>query len=119
MAKSWCCVMSFRRLVYCRTYDPDAFIGFLFGLGDRNVSRSNRRLEPLPAGGLSAFPSGRSIRPPEGIKELFFESTERPTCRPVRAGGGTTTGRSGGTRSRPGWPSSGCGSGPGGAGGGE
>ena len=37
-------------LIYYRTYVPHTFLGFLFGLDDSNVSRSNRRLEPLLAG---------------------------------------------------------------------
>jgi hypothetical protein len=32
------------RLIYHRTYVPHTFLGFLSGLDDSNVSRSNRRL---------------------------------------------------------------------------
>ena len=70
-------------LVYYRTYVPHTFLGFLFGLDDSNVSRSNRRLEPLPAG-IFRIPERKVALTPEEIKELFFGSTERPTCRPVR-----------------------------------
>lgn len=70
-------------LVYYRTYVPHTFLGFLFGIDDSNVSRGNRRLEPLLAGIFRI--SGRRVElTPEEIKELFFDSTERPTCRPVR-----------------------------------
>jgi hypothetical protein len=70
-------------LVYYRTYVPHTFLGFLFGLDDSNVSRSNRRLEPLLAG-VFRIPERKVELTPEEIKELFFDSTERPTARPVR-----------------------------------
>jgi DDE superfamily endonuclease/Helix-turn-helix of DDE superfamily endonuclease len=70
-------------LVYYRTYVPHTFLGFLFGLDDSNVSRSNRRLEPLLAG-IFRIPERKVELTPEEIKELFFDSTERPTCRPAR-----------------------------------
>jgi len=70
-------------LIYYRTYVPHTFLGFLFGIDDSNVSRSNRRLEPLLAG-VFRIPERRVSLAPEEIEELFFDSTERPTCRPVR-----------------------------------
>lgn len=70
-------------LIYYRTYIPHTFLAFLFGIDDSNVSRSNRRLEPLLAGVLR-IPERRVELTPEEIRELFFDSTERPTCRPVR-----------------------------------
>ena len=71
-------------LVYYRTYVPHTFLGFLFGLDDSNVSRSNRRLEPLLAG-IFRIPE-REVELTRGeIRELFFDSTERPTDRPVRS----------------------------------
>jgi len=70
-------------LVYYRTYVPHTFLGFLFGLDDSNVSRSNRRLEPLLAG-VFRIPERRVTLTREEIAELFVDSTERPTCRPVR-----------------------------------
>jgi hypothetical protein len=70
-------------LVYYRTYVPHTFLGFLFGLDDSNVSRTNRRLEPLLAG-IFRIPERRVALTPEEIRELFFDSTERPTNRPVR-----------------------------------
>jgi hypothetical protein len=70
-------------LVYYRTYVPHAFLGFLFGLDDSNVSRSNRRLEPLLAG-VFRIPERKVELTREEIRELFFDSTERPTARPVR-----------------------------------
>lgn len=70
-------------LIYYRTYVPHAFLGFLFGLDDSNVSRSNRRLEPLLAG-IFRIPERKVELAPEEIRELFFDSTERPTARPVR-----------------------------------
>lgn len=70
-------------LIYYRTYVPHTFLGFLFGLDDSNVSRSNRRLEPLLAG-IFRIPQRRVELTPEEIEELFFDSTERPTARPVR-----------------------------------
>src|SRR5436190_12102241 len=70
-------------LMYYRTYVPHTFLAFLFGLDDSNVSRSNRQLEPLLAG-ISRIPE-RKVELSEGeIEELFFDSTERPTARPVR-----------------------------------
>jgi hypothetical protein len=70
-------------LVYYRTYVPHTFLGFLFGPDDSNVSRTNRRLEPLLAG-IFRVPERRVELTREEIAELFFDSTERPTCRPVR-----------------------------------
>jgi hypothetical protein len=70
-------------LIYYRTYVPHTFLGFLFGLDDSNVSRSNRRLEPLLAG-IFRIPERKVALGQEDIAELFFDSTERPTGRPVR-----------------------------------
>ena len=70
-------------LVYYRTYVPHTFLGFLFDLDDSNVSRSNRRLEPLLAG-IFRIPEREVALTREEIRELFFDSTERPTARPVR-----------------------------------
>jgi hypothetical protein len=70
-------------LVYYRTYVPHTFLGFLFGIDDSNVCRSNRRLEPLLAG-VFRIPERKVTLTEEEIRELFFDSTERPTGRPVR-----------------------------------
>jgi hypothetical protein len=70
-------------LVYYRTYVPHTFLGFLFSLDDSNVSRTHRRLEPLLAG-VFRIPERKVALTPEEIRELFFDSTERPTNRPVR-----------------------------------
>jgi hypothetical protein len=70
-------------LIYYRTYVPHTFLAFLFGLDDSNVSRSNRRLEPLLAG-IFRIPERKVTLTAEEIGELFFDSTERPTGRPVR-----------------------------------
>ncbi len=69
-------------LMYYRTYVPHTFLAFLFGLDDSNVSRSNRRLEPLLAG-IFRIPERRIEIHPDEIRELFFDSTERPTNRPT------------------------------------
>jgi len=70
-------------LISSRTYVPHTFLAFLFGLDDSNVSRSNRRLEPLLAG-IFRIPERKVVLTPEDLRELFFDSTERPTGRPVR-----------------------------------
>ena len=70
-------------LIYYRTYVPHTFLAFLFGLDDSNVSRSNRRLEPLLAG-IFRIPERKVVLGEDEIQELFFDSTERPTNRPVR-----------------------------------
>ena len=70
-------------LIYYRTYVPHTFLAFLFGLDDSNVSRSNRQVEPLLAG-IFRIPERRVELTPEEIRELFFDSTERPPARPVR-----------------------------------
>lgn len=70
-------------LIYYRTYVPHTVLGFLFGLDDSNVSRSNRRLEPLLAG-IFRIPERKVELGRDEIRELFFDSTERPTARPVR-----------------------------------
>ena len=69
-------------LIYYRTYVPHTFLAFLFGLDDSNVSRSNRRLEPLLAG-IFRIPGRRIEMCPDEIQELFFDRTERPTDRPA------------------------------------
>jgi hypothetical protein len=70
-------------LVYSRTYVPHMSLGFLFGLDDSHGSRTNRRPEP-PLAGIVRTPERRVELTPEEIQELFFDSTERPTNRPVR-----------------------------------
>jgi len=70
-------------LIYYRTYVPHTFLGFLFSLDDSNVSRSNRRLEPLLAG-IFRIPERKAALGRDEVRELFFDSTERPTARPVR-----------------------------------
>jgi hypothetical protein len=70
-------------LVYYRTYVPHTFLGFLFGIDDSTVCRSNRRLEPLLAG-VFRIPERRIELTPEDLRELFVDSTERPIGRPVR-----------------------------------
>ena len=70
-------------LIYYRTYVPYTFLGFLFGLDDSNACRSNRRLEPLLAS-IFRIPERKVTLSPDEVRELFFDSTERPTGRPVR-----------------------------------
>ena len=70
-------------LIYYRTYVPHAFLGFLFALDDSNVSRSNRRTEPLLAG-VFRIPERKVVLAPDEVRELFFDTTERPTHRPAR-----------------------------------
>jgi hypothetical protein len=70
-------------LIYYRTYVPHTFLAFLFDLDDSNVSRSNRQLEPLLAG-IFRIPERKVELTQDEIRELFFDSTERPTTRPVR-----------------------------------
>ena len=70
-------------LIYYRTYVPHAFLGFLFALDDSNVSRCNRRTEPLLAG-VFRIPERKVVLAPDEVRELFFDSTERPTNRPAR-----------------------------------
>src|SRR5437763_12055830 len=67
-------------LIYYRTYVPHTFLGSLFGLDDSNVSRSNRRLEPLLAG-VFRIPERKAALPREAVQELFFDRTERPPAR--------------------------------------
>ena len=52
-------------------------------IDDSNVSRSNRRMEPLLAG-IFRIPERKVELGEDEIQELFFDSTERPTARPVR-----------------------------------
>ncbi len=70
-------------LIYYRTYVPHAFLGFLFGIDDSTVCRSNRRIEPLLAG-VFRIPERKVELSPDEIRELFFDATERPTNRPER-----------------------------------
>lgn len=78
------------RICY-RTHVPHTFLAFLFGLDDSNVSRSNRRLGPLLAG-VFRIPERKAALAPDEVRELFFDSTERPTGRPVRGQRGYSSG---------------------------
>jgi hypothetical protein len=70
-------------LIYYRTYVSHAFLGFLFGVDDSAVGRNINPLQPLLAG-LFRIPERRIGLDPEEIRELFFDATERPRCRPER-----------------------------------
>jgi hypothetical protein len=70
-------------LLYYRTYAPHVVLGFLFGVDDSTVCRTIRRIEPLLAG-VFRIPERRVALSPDEVRELFFDSTERPTGRPVR-----------------------------------
>ena len=70
-------------LIYYRTYVPHAFLGFLFGVDDSTVCRTNRRIEPLLAG-VFRIPERKVELSRDEIRELFFDATERPTNRPER-----------------------------------
>jgi hypothetical protein len=70
-------------LMYYRTYLPHAVLGVLFGVDDSTVSRTNDRTEKLLAGVLRVPERDVTLAEDE-IRELFFDSTERPTQRPVR-----------------------------------
>ena len=70
-------------LIDYRTYVPHAFLGFLFGVDDGTVCRTNRRIEPLLAG-VFRMPERTVELSRDEIRELFFDATERPTNRPGR-----------------------------------
>src|SRR3954471_14475226 len=70
-------------LVYYRTYATHALLGFLFGVDDSAVGRNINPLQPLLAG-IFRIPERRIKLDPEDIRELFFDTTERPTRRPKR-----------------------------------
>lgn len=70
-------------LIYYRTYVPHTFLGFLFGVDDSTVCRSNRRIEPLLAG-IFRIPERRVVLSQDEVQELYFDGTERPTNRPTR-----------------------------------
>ena len=70
-------------LIYYRTYTTHAFLGFLFGVDDSAVGRNINPLQPLLAG-IFRIPERRVKLDPEDIRELFFDSTERPTRRPEK-----------------------------------
>jgi hypothetical protein len=70
-------------LIYYRTYVPYSFLGVLFGIDDSTVCRNNRRIEPLLAG-IFRIPE-RTVRlSPDEVREVFFDTTERPIPRPAR-----------------------------------
>ncbi len=70
-------------LVYYRTYTTHAFLGFLFGVDDSAVGRNINPLAPLLAG-VFRIPERKVELTAEDVRELFFDATERPTCRPSR-----------------------------------
>jgi len=70
-------------LIYYRTYVTHAFLGFLFGLDDSSVCRNINPLQPLLAG-VFRIPERKVRLAPDEVRELFFDATERPACRPTR-----------------------------------
>ena len=68
-------------LVYYRTYVTHAFLGFLFGIDDSSVCRNVNPLQPLLAG-IFRIPERRVELRQDEVRELFFDATEQPTCRP-------------------------------------
>ncbi len=70
-------------LIYYRTYATRALLGFLFGVDDSAAGRNIDPLVPLLAG-IFRIPERKVELDPEDIRELFFDATERPTCRPGR-----------------------------------
>lgn len=66
-----------------RTYLPHAVLGVLFGIDASTVSRTNERTEKLLAG-VFRIPERDVSLAADEVRELFFDSTERPTQRPVR-----------------------------------
>jgi hypothetical protein len=73
----------FLLLMYYRTSLPHAVLGVLFGIDDSTVSRTNDRTERLLAG-VFRVPERDVTLEGDKIRELFFDSIERPTQRPVR-----------------------------------
>ena len=70
-------------LIYYRTYTTHVFLGFLFGIDDSAVGRNINPLQPLLAG-IFRIPERRLALDQEGIRELFFDATERAIPRPTR-----------------------------------
>ena len=70
-------------LMYYRTYTTHAFLGFLFGMDDSAVGRNINPLQPLLAG-VFRIPERRVELSGEEIRELFFDTAERPARRPRR-----------------------------------
>src|SRR5213082_3467574 len=70
-------------LLYYRTYVTHAFLGFLFGVDDSTVGRDINPLQPLLAG-VFRLPERRAELRPDEVRELFFDATEQPVCRPGR-----------------------------------
>jgi hypothetical protein len=68
-------------LIYYRTYTTHAFLGFLFGVDDSAVGRNINPLQPLLAD-IFRIPERRIRLDPEEMRELFFDTTERPARRP-------------------------------------
>jgi hypothetical protein len=70
-------------LIYYRTYVPYSFLGVLFGIDDSTVCRNNRRIEPLLAG-IFRIPEKKVRLSADEVREVFFDTTERPIPRPTR-----------------------------------
>ena len=70
-------------LIYYRTYVPYSFLGVLFGIDDSTVCRNNRRIEPLLAG-IFRIPERKVRLSADEVREVFFDTTERPIPRPTR-----------------------------------
>jgi len=79
-------------LIYYRTYVTHAFLGFLFGVDDSTVGRDINPLQPLLAG-VFRLPERRAELRPDEVRELFFDATEQPVCRPGRGQRGYYSGK--------------------------
>src|SRR5262245_32912524 len=69
--------------MYYRTYTTHALLGVLFGLDDSAVCRNINPLQPLLAG-IFRVPERRVRLDAGDLRELFFDTAERPTRRPKR-----------------------------------
>ena len=68
--------------MYYRLYVTHAFLGFLFGIHDSNVSRNMNPLEPLLAQ-FFKMPERRVVMGEEEIAGLFLDGTEQRIDRPL------------------------------------
>jgi hypothetical protein len=73
-------------LVYYRTYVTHEFLAFLFGVDRSSVCRNINPLQPLLAG-VFRIPERRVELRAGEVRELFFDCTEQPVCRPGPGGG--------------------------------
>ena len=68
-------------LIYYRTYQTYAFLGFVFRIDESNVGRNFKPLEPFLAQ-IFKIPEKKIIITDKEFEKIFFDGSEQPIERP-------------------------------------